>query len=65
VFSGLNLAYAQTYNFSFTTPYTITSTSEAAVKIWADLTSDAIHILLFLITKLCLKKVQELGVGGV
>jgi hypothetical protein len=43
VFSGLNLAYAQTYNFSFTTPYTITSTSEAAVKIWADLTSDAIH----------------------
>jgi hypothetical protein len=43
VFSGLNLAYAQTYNFSFTTPYTITSTSEVAVKIWADLTGDAIH----------------------
>ena len=42
-FSGLNLAYGQTYGFSFTTPYTIASSSEASVKVWADLTSDAIH----------------------
>jgi len=43
VFSGLNLAYGQTYGFNFTTPYTIASTSQTSVKVWADLTGDAIH----------------------
>lgn len=43
MFSGLNLAYGQTYNFNFTTPYTITSATEASIKVWAELAGDAIH----------------------
>ena len=42
-YTGLNIGYAQTYNFSFTTPYTITSASQPPLKVWVELTGDNNH----------------------
>ena len=42
-FTGMNLAYGQTYNFTFTTPYTIATATQAPLKVWVELTGDANH----------------------
>lgn len=41
--TGLNLGYGQTTNVNFTTPYTITSANEANIKVWVELTGDAVQ----------------------
>ena len=42
-FTGLNLAYGQSYPFNFTTTYPIASASQSSIKVWADLSGDGIH----------------------
>ena len=39
-FTGLNIASNGTYNFSFTTPYTIATTGQVPLKVWVELTGD-------------------------
>lgn len=42
-FTGLNLAYGATYNFTIATPYTITTAAQANLKVYVNLASDANH----------------------
>jgi hypothetical protein len=42
-FSGLSIAPMGTYNFAFTTPYTIPTASFIPVKVWVNLTGDPDH----------------------
>jgi len=42
-FSSLNIAPYATYNFTFTTPYTIPASDIYKTKVWVDLTGDSNH----------------------
>lgn len=42
-FNSLNLAYGQTYNFTISTPFTITQPVQTNIKVWADVTGDVDH----------------------
>lgn len=40
-FSNLNLAYGQSYNFTFSVPYTIASADQSVMNIWVEISNDA------------------------
>lgn len=42
-FTGLNVNYGQTYNFTIATPYSITAATQANLKVYVNLASDANH----------------------
>ncbi len=42
-FTGLNLAYGQSYNFSISPSFSITAAQETKLKVWASVTGDGDH----------------------